>query len=704
VGFFPCGSQIMDVDSPHVQPPQLDDFEDPIHTDLELPVDASNPSVSGILSKATSAKWPASFGTSIDSLKSRWTATKDHYQARKEEVQQAALERGRQIRNATKSAMLDVKEQYQEKRNDLVQKVVNGLEATEETEQYKPPELQVVEVTQRWWTAACAAAHHPHKIAEDPPEPPERALAPLEGPATDQVSGTGGTGTDATSHREALGCLEVELLHFSNEPPLTCHDGNVAASPVCQLALGGRCTGALRPRPAGGSASVGSPLSGSSRQVGASAELTEVKHEPSAAALGEQSPPSEEGRRVRQKPDLEREVSSARFLVDEIVGCDLRVHVFDGDSKKFSFGSEDRAFCGGAFVPLSSIVRHHAGLGGPISGLLCQTFEAELAVKLLPLDAVRMARKLQKAETTGLERPSVTGGLGYVVLRLRLTVYDWVPAWMYTKLPYRGQHAEVYLDGAQVDNPMSILKAMGKSMERLSRALNPRIFLDAMERLQERAATAVLIHALWAYTCLWAPVWKVPGCVVAAIVILAAEVSCVNKEVAESPRLYREELGDDVADLSRMERTKHKVHQAVKMELRMMKFASAVTKVAIVAEKVRYILTLQDPKLSVLILALLCCCLAGATAALRVAAAVFGRQASFVFAWAGGCVLLLPARGRDGCRQLVQRLIAEKERRLGRGRLKPMVLALWRRIPDGLEAQHCELAESYVLRSEGAEG
>mmetsp|Transcript_33334 Transcript_33334/g.72790 ORF Transcript_33334/g.72790 Transcript_33334/m.72790 type:complete len:650 (-) Transcript_33334:260-2209(-) len=526
----------------------------------------------------------------------------------------------------------DARDGLQDKRQQFVRKAVDFFEMGDQ-EMDKVPSMsldsprkrpQGKEARKRWWTDACTAVHKPHREEDDPPAPPARPP-----PSQDAE--------DPEKEVPARGCLEVEVLAFSSEPELTRADGGKATAPLCQLAFGGRVTGALR-------------CQGST-------------------------------------------TARARFVVNEIVGSDLCVHVFDSDSQKFNFGWEDQAFCGGAIVPL--VVLHHRCGRQEGWHAFENVREAELAVALLPIEAFRDTLKLQDGK---LRDPQMN--LGHVLLKLRLTLFVGPPGWLYVSMPFLGENSEVMVPSVlDVGDPVTVVKAVYTAIHRVKNALDFSLWFEAFDQLREATSSFLALMSIWSYYALVAPPWGFPVCIVLVLALLAFQMSRISRlaRLSTPMRLYQEAKEDTDREMTVMERMKKRGQKAVKMERSLMNFAVSATKFASGLERVRYIFMLRDPHLSLAIGSVAVMGSLMATMALWVFVTVFGRTAMPLLFWALGCVGLLPRRRRQDLIWFVAKMKALKERILGPGRLVKVLACLWRRIPDSVEAQHFDLFEGYLL-------
>jgi len=381
------------------------------------------------------------------------------------------------------------------------------------------------------------------------------------------------------------------------------------------------------------------------------------------------------------------------------LGSDLRVHVFDSKQSSFNLGMEEQAFCGGALVPLTALLRRNAQPTLCTQGFFCQVLTDEVKVALLPLEAVRMAKKLKSVEAgaSGLERP--TADLGHVLLRLQLTLYDMVPAQLYFARPFRGERLEEITDLGRIDEPMSVLKAVAAGIQRVKKALAPELLVNALDQLREAGLSSFILLSLWTYAMLLAPVWKLPGvfAAVSGMVVWQISSQAHLARVDDPPRLYKDELPTTDSGLSHLERVKKGAAQAIKVELGLMQFARGLHTFAQRAEKILYLVTLQDPYLSIICGGLLIGFMLMTSISLWVVMAIFGRSGPPLLIWACGLLVLLPSNCRSHVFAFANWLQECKARWLGPGKMKQMLESFWLRIPDGPEAVHYELFERYLL-------
>eukprot|EP00929_Paragymnodinium_shiwhaense_P097690 TRINITY_DN59316_c0_g1_i1.p1 TRINITY_DN59316_c0_g1~~TRINITY_DN59316_c0_g1_i1.p1 ORF type:complete len:670 (+),score=184.57 TRINITY_DN59316_c0_g1_i1:52-2061(+) len=569
-----------------------------------------------------------------------------------------------------RQAATDIKESINESGSQLVKSMVEGsLQGDEEAlnQAQKSAEAKTAEtIWNRLWNDARVAVHKPHDLSKDAPLPPERALS-LKTALDDE-------------YRLARGLLQVELLAISPnaEGRLLRNDGSYVVSPLCQLMFGRQLTGALRP-----AADDEDP-----------AARDRVPSSPSASG-------STSSASMRAKTTSE---SRARFPVEEIVGSDLHVHIFDAGSTKFDMGLEESAFCGGAIVSLAAALRKSPG-ARRICGesFSARELQAEVAVKLLSFDALK-----ERFKFDGLLDDDQPPDLGHVLLKLTLTLYDHSPMTLYGAVPFRSQFSPSIKETGRVSDPASVVKAAFLGLQRVKSALDMSSWIEAGNQLREHLPSIVFLQALWMYSLLMAPRWQWPGLVAVPLFLLMRTNAAVvhDRRAADPPRLYKApdaEASSEPTSLSITERGKQSIKQAVKMQLGLMNFATSCTDFARRVERITYVLTFRDPQLTVIV------GLGGGGATLAVTVflwfwmLIFGHKGWAVLIWVAGTIGLLPKAAQATLQDIMQKLKAEKTRLLGPDVLaekaQATLSALWERIPDGMESLHVELCENSVCIS-----
>lgn len=563
---------------------------------------------------------------------------------------------------------VDVKEQVLDKKSAMVSKVVNALDLPDGARAAQVPTSRPKQDHMRRWNIARAAAHRPHIAEDDPPFPPDiaqsRAASSTSLPRPRTPS-------------KSRGILEVEVLGFSGEPRrLTCADGTTAAMPVCQLVFRERCTGCLWPR-GGGTLSPDVLRRATKKLWGNTTVCNDGKEE---AAAGPRLP------------------YLARFAVDEVSGVDLRLHVFDLDSSKFAMGLEDRAFCGGALVPLS--VLHYRG--DSTRGAVGYTHEAEIGVRLLPIELLQLKNKLGAMKDAPKALKEGVPDLGHVLLRLRLHLFDHTLQHMLLADPYLGVLPRSLTDTGKIDDPMSVVVAVYTSMQRMRNAMDFAVYARAADELRESAAGGVLL-LIWMYATLLAPTWQLPGCALAALSLLMRQVAACSRLARADKKVSffpAEDFATEAVEKERLtlkERSKESIRKAVNMEMTLIRFARTLNSYAAKLERLSFLVSLRDPYLSfvysiILLIATLACCVA-----MWVLSKVPCGLGIPLVIWAVGCSVTLPSKVRAWLRGIALQAKALKESLVGRSRISRILRNFWLRVPDGLEAQHWGLFEGRVL-------
>lgn len=170
----------------------------------------------------------------------------------------------------------------------------------------------------------------------------------------------------------------------------------------------------------------------------------------------------------------------------------------------------------------------------------------------------------------------------------------------------------------------------------------------------------------------------------------------------DPPKLYKDELPQN--ELSFTERRKQEVATAIKVEMAVMKFATIVNNFTAFLEKLRYLVMLRDPYISLLCGGLLVVTVLSGTVVLAVLMLVFGQLGPFLFIWTWGCFILLPNSAQARLYNYYSWL---EEQSMGRlcsyfgwttsSFSFEMLACFWARIPDGLEAQHCDIFDRYCM-------
>lgn len=443
------------------------------------------------------------------------------------------------------------------------------------------------------WNTALHLAGEQHKPEYDAPVPPARSQG-------------------------ARGCLEVELLGFSNLD---------ARLPICQFMLDSLSTGALCPL--GGQGSSRFPQ------------------------------------------------NRARFAVWEIAGCDLRVHIFDIGSLSFTIGREEKAFYGGAIVPLTALVT-------PMD-LASRVCTAELSLSLLPIEA--MCGRRQKLQPGILGATGQRRIAGTVRINLRLTLFDMPPVFYYVDRPFQG----LTLVGAKIgrrEDPKSVVECVAAAWRRLRRALVLEPWFVAKSRMSKHAASMFGLHALWAFSALCAPLWAQPGCVAAVVMLLLFHM----------PRHARQplDLYADTEETPNERGIKRALGGALKTADNLLSIAESLNRVAAGLEKFHYLVTLRDPSISGIVSGLVLALLVLLSVQLWLLTLVLASLRAYVrhAIWIVGCLALLPPCVRKRLRSVFNLLQKIKRHLLPGNVLLERLKCLWQRIPDAIEAEHCELCKA----------
>jgi len=465
---------------------------------------------------------------------------------------------------------------------------------------------------ERWWCLACQAAHKGHTPAREPLERPE----------------------------DARGCLEVRLLSLgSSEEPLSHAGGRPAIEPVCQFALEGKTTGALRLPKAEG----------------------------------------EEG-----DADEAACTNEARFYFKEVVGSDLRVHLWDRGDTRFGLGFEDQTFCGGAFVPLSTIIQMGSrSLSDQFSN---ESFDIKLKVKLLPLSMVRTKNKLEPCDATGAKQPSNQHGC--VVLHLKLQLYG---------TPAKLRYAEPVLVASRtavtghISDVGGTLKAAAFTVTRAGRAADLAFLLVGLEKCRSDPLSLILLQLWWAWTALRAPAWAWPTMVAILLPVISWRSGGPPPSARDS--LY---VADEDDKGSIVERTQRAVAGAAKVQQNILQITDDLTGIVVPVEKVKFALTGEDPFTSAVFsgLVLIISVMAGISLQLLILFADWGLLRPIVWLL-GGC-LLMP----QSCRQVLFNAsleLSELQKKYAGDQLSRMASAMWLRVPDAVETSHLDLCLRYTL-------
>lgn len=552
------------------------------------------------------------------------------------EFHETAVPAVRETVTDMKLKALDVKDVFKVSQEKFGKLVVDALDMTEVQALKDSQSSRIARDNyERWWTLAAAEAHKPHEQPSDPL--PMASVSPQKETAP-----------------PVRGILEVEVLRFSQEQGerLLRPNGHPATNPVCQLALGRRFTGALYP-----------------------------SWEPSAASSSNSK---------NEETEAPKE-SMARFTLSESFGTDLRVHVFDATHGWFNVGFEGHAFIGGAIIPLTELIRRsneHA-----LGSMFEKRFTAVMSINLLPLEYLHDRWKLSTAK----ERPEkVLSTFGRVHLRYVLTFHDLSPPLLALSTPFSGGTAGNLADTASVDDPLSVILAVGGAVDRVSSGISSMsTYRQAFRRMRSQPAMLSGLLIGWSYTALLAPVafWPLSAAIFQVTLSVYARRQLRERKEGQWPALYSV---DDGGDLSLKERGKQSVRKAIQVELDMLQFAKAFTGFAIQLEKVHYLLTLRDPVLSLIFLSIVAIATFALCAVLFLLSLVLGQHANAFCAWCAGLVFIIPG-ARSFLLSCFKALLRAKARVFGPDRLLPAIRSWWQRIPDSTEATHLDLFERHVL-------
>mmetsp|Transcript_41837 Transcript_41837/g.75969 ORF Transcript_41837/g.75969 Transcript_41837/m.75969 type:complete len:788 (+) Transcript_41837:81-2444(+) len=448
---------------------------------------------------------------------------------------------------------------------------------------------------------------------------------------------------------EARGCLEVKLLGFESAQTLACFDGSQATDPIAQFTLGllGRVSGAVRP------------------------------------------------------PIDMRKADVVRFAVHELVGADLRIHCFDAGSRRFRSGAEERAWIGGAFIPLKAILRkgrQKADLS-EWERLRAHEFETEMVVALQPLEVFGAATKLECAEL-GDSHPRRPEALVKALLSLKLTLYDFGPLRLNVDPLVRGDRALENFSARTVvslDDPRTMIRAVQALANRGQKVSDPAVLIKVLDDLRETPQTSLCLHLLWTFAVLVGPLWAAPSCGLAALALFVRHYKVVESkhQSANHPVLYVDDLKDTrqgFFSVARLGIVKG-VDEYCKLTSNLSQANFAVS----LLEKVRYAMSLRSPEVTASLTLFFVWFTFLSTVGLFLMTLTFGQWAVPVMIWAGGSTLLLPNAYLLQLFEFLKWLNHMREQVFGKTMIITGLLATIRRIPDSREATHCELFERYIL-------
>jgi len=298
-----------------------------------------------------------------------------------------------------------------------------------------------------------------------------------------------------------------------------------------------------------------------------------------------------------------------------------------------------------------------------------------------------------------IERPAKE--LAQVSLRVKLTLYEMVPFRLYSAVPYRREVLEAENSAAfgVIEEPMSIIKAMASSVTRVKYALGLPLWKEVLHELRESPLTSAILHVLWAYAMLISPVWKLPGILLVVLCIVIAQVSHTGKKfrLKDPPLLYKDEQKDEGNSLSFAERHKKNVTGVIQIELGIIEFAKKLAAFASALEKIKYVLMLCDPYLSLLFGMYLLGLIFLTTLGFAVFLFIFGSFGAPLFIWVYGCFWFLPSSARQKLKDWYNAYEEWSVRMFGHGTLPEVLSSIWGRIPDANEAQHCEMFQRYSM-------
>lgn len=531
----------------------------------------------------------------------------------------------------TRHKMADTLLSVKEGAEKHVRERVEGLvEAEEEDEKGKSQGAKnVVTARERWWYRACQEAHRDHTPESDPAYPPEGSLGDVQGSQEGNVRG----------------CLEVTFLHVADEPRLLCTNGENAKEPACQLYHAGVFSGAL--------------------------------HLLDSAAARDAD---------------QNVVNSARFLVREIAGWDLQVNMFDKASSAFACGFEDKSFCGGAFVPLSSIIQR----GMRVDGAQC-AFEASMTLRLLPLIVLQNNCKLTPFDSSGRKRPKSEHGS--ILLKLKLTLLASPESLLVSEPVIESDRRECVQ--VKLSEPTSILKAVAASVARTGLALNMEPLKATVDELREEMLPAAILYSWWTLVALLVPVWTLPTCVALVLPIFSWKWRSVVSRLAanDPPRLYGDELPDPNHDATPAERVRDAVKGAAKVHTTLMNLTETLNDFSSQVEKAKMFAFFADTNQVAILGAVVLAASCVASVFSRIVLLIFEYGGLRYAIWLSGCCVLLPQLGRATLAAWTARAEAFRKSIMD-DTLERKLMCFWRRLPDGIEAIHLKLCERYVLSGE----
>ncbi|CAE8589568.1 unnamed protein product [Polarella glacialis] len=376
-------------------------------------------------------------------------------------------------------------------------------------------------------------------------------------------------------------------------------------------------------------------------------------------------------------------LSMARFNVSEVAGSDLGVFVFDRCATSFRLGDEDKAFCGGCFVPLAAIIQRSACWSALYSGLLGTSFEVELTLNLLPLRVVRAKSKLQPACTSGTKNPMMQ--LGQVRVGLKLSLRQ-SPLELYfvdqDTTSFQASAEAMGASAGHVSNPLSVLNAAANAAGRTGNALKMESWAAALDELRESCSPVWV--GCWSVGTLGAPLWCWPLLVAPFLWLFAWKVKMVDSRFIKDERhnLYVNEDGDPAP--------KDLMREAVKVQLSIMQLTDSVNRLASQLEKVKFLVAADDRCLSSIIAVLSLAASLALAMALWISVYICNSGFWRYLLWLPGTAVLLP----KSLRGPLYKALAEAEfrrRQLLGDDMERRLAGFWHRVPDGKEASHLQL-------------
>jgi len=503
---------------------------------------------------------------------------------------------------------------------------------------------------ERWWRQACQLAHR-----KQPPN--------IDKPLEEQPEGT-------------KGWVEVQVVAFGEGPekPVLDANGSPATHPVCQLALDDRLTSALE----------------------VATSLPAV-----AARSGDSKGSNEDGNKAEGEEDEEEDdeedaitsADSATFFFSELVGSDIRVHIWDSGNSGFRMGFEDTGFCGGAFIPLSTFYRRPGTVTDRMAQQMqCTDFESLVKVKLLPLTIMRAKSKLVPAEVSGAKDPEIEHGT--VTLRVRLKLLA-----PYAKLRFQ-EEVNVTPSGLvshQINDAGSTLKAAAGAIGRVGKTTQLFTLLhDGLHGLRESATSVVLLQLWWGFTAIKAPASLWPSLFALLFLAMAWSTSRQLGGMAACGTKNANLFVEDSDTPGQLEKISQTVKSLAKVQYSILTTSDNLSLAAIQVERVWYALSGDDTFASATAAAVILGVAALTGIAIETVKMACDRGLLRPIIWVLGLSLWVPQSVRDAqkrfgndCADFLQGQFDDK--------LARRVSALWQRIPDAMETAHVTLAEQYCI-------